>query len=56
MANKQYSSRMIMMISIVVGIVLAVIIWPLSMIGKGGPTTRTVATRRNCASSRWRAS
>ncbi|MEO8410243.1 MAG: c-type cytochrome [Propionivibrio sp.] len=39
MQKKQYSSRMIMMISIAVGIVLAVIIWPLSMIGKGGAPT-----------------
>ena len=35
MANKQYSSRMIMMISIALGIVLVLIIWPLSMVGKG---------------------
>lgn len=35
MANKQFSSRTIMMITIAVAIVLTVIIWPLSMIGKG---------------------
>jgi cytochrome c5 len=36
MANKQYSSQTILTITIVVTIVLVVLIWPLSMIGKGG--------------------
>ena len=36
MANKQYSSQTILTITIVVAIVLVVLIWPLSMIGKGG--------------------
>ena len=36
MANKQYSSRTIMVITILVSLVLVIIIWPLSMIGKGG--------------------
>jgi cytochrome c5 len=36
MANKQYSSRMIMIVTIAVAIVLIVLIWPLSMLGKGG--------------------
>lgn len=36
MANKQYSSRTIMVITIIVSLALIVIIWPLSMIGKGG--------------------
>ena len=36
MANKQYSSQMILMATIVVAVVLIVVIWPLSMIGKGG--------------------
>ena len=36
MANKQYSSQAILTITIVVAIVLVVLIWPLSMIGKGG--------------------
>jgi len=35
MANKQYSSQMILMVTIVVATVLIVVIWPLSMIGKG---------------------
>ena len=36
MANKQqYSSRAIMTITIVVAVVLVVVIWPLSMLGKG---------------------
>ncbi|WP_263770846.1 c-type cytochrome [Propionivibrio soli] len=39
MANKQFSSRTIMMITIAVAIVLTVIIWPLSMIGKGDPSS-----------------
>jgi len=38
MANKQYSSRMIMTITILVSIALIVIIWPLSMIGKQAET------------------
>lgn len=37
MANKQYSSPTIMMITIAVALVLVVLAWPLSMIGKGGP-------------------
>lgn len=36
MANKQYSSRTIMVITILVSLALIAIIWPLSMIGKGG--------------------
>ena len=36
MANKQYSSQAILTITIVVAIVLVILIWPLSMIGKGG--------------------
>ncbi|WP_301102185.1 c-type cytochrome [Propionivibrio sp.] len=36
MTNKQHSSRTIMTITIAVAIVLVVLIWPLSMIGKGG--------------------
>ena len=39
MANKQFSSSMIMAITIVVAIVLMVIIWPLSMLGKGRSAT-----------------
>ena len=40
MDNKQpYSSQKIMIITIVVAIVLIVVIWPLSMLGKGGTTT-----------------
>jgi cytochrome c5 len=35
MANKQNSSRTIMMTTIAVSIVLVVLVWPLSMIGKG---------------------
>ena len=35
MAKPAYSSRTIMLITIAVAIVLTVIIWPLSMIGKG---------------------
>lgn len=35
MDNKQYSSKTIMLITIAVAIVLTVVIWPLSMIGKG---------------------
>ncbi len=37
MAKPAYSSRTIMLITIAVAIVLTVIIWPLSMIGKGDP-------------------
>ncbi len=36
MENKQNSSQKILTITIVVAIVLVVLIWPLSMIGKGG--------------------
>ena len=39
MANKQFSSSSIMAITIVVAIVLMVIIWPLSMLGKGRSAT-----------------
>ena len=39
MANKQNASRTIMTITIAVAIVLVIVIWPLSMIGKGGPAT-----------------
>lgn len=35
MANKQHSSRTIMLITIAIAVVLVVVIWPLSMIGKG---------------------
>jgi len=35
MAQQQYSSRVILMITIVIAIILIVVIWPLSMIGKG---------------------
>lgn len=35
MAQKQLSSRTILVITIVIAIVLMVVIWPLSMIGKG---------------------
>ncbi len=38
MANYQNSSRMIMTITIAVAVVLVVLIWPLSMLGKGGVT------------------
>ena len=38
MANKEYSSQTILTITIVVAIVLVILIWPLSMIGKGGTT------------------
>lgn len=39
MANKQqYSSRAIMTITIVVAAVLVVVVWPLSMLGKGDTT------------------
>ncbi len=38
MAKPAYSSRTIMLITIAVAIVLTVIIWPLSMIGKGDST------------------
>jgi len=42
MANKQqYSSRAIMTITIVVAAVLVVVVWPLSMMGKGDTTTGT---------------
>ena len=39
MANNQYSSQKIMLITIVVAIILIVVIWPLSMLGKGGTKT-----------------
>ena len=39
MADKHYSSQKIMLITIVVAIVLIVVIWPLSMLGKGGAKT-----------------
>ena len=40
MDNKQpYSSQKIMLITIVVAIILIVVIWPLSMLGKGGTKT-----------------
>ena len=39
MANKQqYSSRAIMTITIVVAAILVVVVWPLSMLGKGDTT------------------
>lgn len=41
MAEKQSSSRTIMMVTIVVAILLVVIVWPLSMLGKGTPSTDT---------------
>ena len=39
MANKQHSSSMILTITVVVAIVLMIIIWPLSMLGKGPSAT-----------------
>lgn len=39
MANKPYSSSTIMTITIIVALVLVVLVWPLSMIGKGGSAT-----------------
>lgn len=39
MANKEYSSKSIMIITIVVSIVLIAVIWPLSMLGKGSVKT-----------------
>ena len=39
MANKQYSSQMIMAATIVVAVVLILVIWPLSMMGKGSAST-----------------
>ena len=39
MADKQNSSRTIMVITIVVAIVLIVVIWPLSRMGKGSAAT-----------------
>ena len=38
MADEKYSSRTIMLATIVVAVVLSVLIWPLSMIGKGDTT------------------
>ena len=35
MAQQQFSSRAILMITIVIAIILIIVIWPLSMIGKG---------------------
>ena len=35
MAQQQYSSRAILMITIVIAIILIIVIWPPSMIGKG---------------------
>jgi cytochrome c5 len=39
MADKQFSSQKIMMITIVVAILLILIIWPLSIMGKGDTST-----------------
>lgn len=39
MTDQRHSSRTIMIVTIVVAIVLILIIWPLSMIGKGNPST-----------------
>ena len=39
MAERQYSSRAILMITVVIAIVLIVFIWPLSMVGKGSVAT-----------------
>lgn len=39
MANEKNSSRMIMWATIGVAIVLILVIWPLSMMGKGDPST-----------------
>lgn len=39
MADQKHSSRTIMIITIVVAIVLILIIWPLSMMGKGDTST-----------------
>ncbi len=38
MASKQYSSQMIMFITIGIAIILTILIWPLSMMGKGSPS------------------
>ena len=38
MADEKNSSRTIMLATIVVAVVLSVLIWPLSMIGKGDTT------------------
>lgn len=39
MADKQNPSNSILLVTLVVVIVLIIIIWPLSMLGKGGPAT-----------------
>ncbi len=39
MAQQQYSSRSILIITIIIAVVLIVVIWPLSMIGKGRVVT-----------------
>ena len=39
MAEKNYSSRTIMLITVAVAIILTIIIWPLSMLGKGSPAS-----------------
>jgi cytochrome c5 len=43
MAQKQFSSRTILVITIVVAVLLMVVIWPLSMIGKGSSETSSDA-------------
>jgi cytochrome c5 len=37
MAHKEYSSRSIMLITIIVSVVLIIVVWPLAQLGKGGP-------------------
>ena len=41
MAQTKFSSRTILVITIVIAILLIVVIWPLSMIGKGSSETRS---------------
>lgn len=42
MANTQYSSKMILVTTIVVAVVLILVIWPLSMMGKGSTSSASV--------------
>ena len=42
MARQQNSSRSILIVTILVAIVLVAVIWPLSMIGKGGSQTGSI--------------
>ena len=41
MAQTKFSSRTILVITIVIAVLLIVVIWPLSMIGKGSSETRS---------------